>query len=216
MKNSILLIAPFILLLTACEALRTSEAKIEPTATWPVFATAKPFPSAMPKIWIGDGGLISGVPCRTPCFFGVRAGETPIDQVVTIFRDNGVYPCAYDDEITIICDDILTGANPETRLVDRLGYYPDEPITVEEVIALYGFPNGVEIIPTGIPEMPNSVALFGFDELNMRLELQEIEGEEYAIVASTRIMFITYFDQLTYLSLKGIQQQWKGYGVYSP
>ena len=39
---------------------------------------------------IGDGGIISGVPCSAPCVFGIRAGETQFDQVMPTLEKNGI------------------------------------------------------------------------------------------------------------------------------
>src|SRR5688572_30285379 len=39
---------------------------------------------------IGDGGVISGVPCSAPCVFGIRTGETPFDQVLPTLEKNGI------------------------------------------------------------------------------------------------------------------------------
>ncbi len=39
---------------------------------------------------IGDGGIISGVPCSAPCVFGIRAGEIQFDQVMPTLAKNGI------------------------------------------------------------------------------------------------------------------------------
>lgn len=46
--------------------------------------------SAIYAINIGDGGILSGVPCSAPCVFGIRAGETQFDQVMPALEKNGI------------------------------------------------------------------------------------------------------------------------------
>ncbi len=41
-----------------------------------------PFPE---RADIGDGGLLSGLPCAAPCVYGIQIGETPLDQVTVLY-----------------------------------------------------------------------------------------------------------------------------------
>ena len=49
-----------------------------------------PFPE---RADIGDGGLLSGLPCAAPCVYGIQIGETPLDQVIPMLEQNGLSEC---------------------------------------------------------------------------------------------------------------------------
>jgi hypothetical protein len=42
------------------------------------------------RINIGDGGILSDRPCSAPCVFGINAGETQFDQVMSALEKNGI------------------------------------------------------------------------------------------------------------------------------
>jgi hypothetical protein len=167
---------------------------------------------------IGDGGLITGKPCTAPCFFGVYPGETPFDQTFTILSNYGRNSCKQNTtELTILCDKRnFIGANLSTRLINRIGFYPQIAVSVEEIILKYGNPSSLQIFIGGIPEAPMISMLLLFDDLNMRIHLPEKEGTEYIIEKTTKIELINYFDNELYSKVNEdeFSQLWNGYGTY--
>ena len=56
---------------------------------------------------IGDGGLLSGLPCSSPCTFGIRIGETQLEQVIPILEKNGISRCWTEPSVSwflVSCD----------------------------------------------------------------------------------------------------------------
>lgn len=176
------------------------------------------FPTAPTTVLIGDGGVITGRPCASPCFFGILVGQTPIEKVISTLEENGLSPCIQNEKMTILCGDNFIGADPETHLVNGIGYYPDSSIYVEEIILEHGAPDSIQVIPTGIPEAPKIVVLLLFDTLKMRIILPEIDGREYSVTSSTKIELVNYFDDTIYAEINGdlFSQSWKGYTTYTP
>ena len=210
-----------VFILTACASSTPqtpSQTPQVPSQT-PIAATPKPFPTPLPEIWIGDGGLISGNPCLAPCFNGVRIGETMIDQVIPILDDNRIYPCIQDTSTSVFCSNkILVEVNSSSYLVVAIGYYPNVKISIGEIILKYGEPNIIHVVPTGIPEGPTTVILLLFDELGMRIRLPTIDGREYKLSASSKVELVNYFDEVLYQEMRQnlFSQPWNGYGAYYP
>ncbi len=118
--------APFPLILFMMILVSCTIQKTELSTQIPVTPTLTPLPTIEDVRFIGDGGLISGQPCASPCFFGISIGETQFGQVISILERNDIYPCYQDTLSTILCgDSIIIGANRSTTVVDSIGYYPD-------------------------------------------------------------------------------------------
>lgn len=204
----------FLMILVSCTTQKTelpTQISVTPTLT--------PLPTVEDVRSIGDGGLISGQPCASPCFFGIRIGETQFDQAVSMLESNDIYPCYQDTLSTILCGDSITiGASESTTIVDSIGYYPDIEVSIGELIFKYGAPNILHVIPTGTPEAPTIVMLLLFDTLKMRIRLSEIEGISYTVTTSSKIELINYFDDILYSEVAAnmFSQSWKGYGTYMP
>ena len=170
---------------------------------------------------IGDGGLITGQPCQSPCFFGIRIGETPLDQVVPSLGNNGISSCYMSSDTTIFCGEntisIAIGADPATFLVDGIQYELSVPITVEEIIREYGNPNFIHV-SIDVPEESKISLLLLWDSIRMRIDLPEIEEESCVIESKTRIQSIIFLDKTSYAGLTANRytQSWKGYGTYAP
>ncbi len=174
---------------------------------------------------IGDGGLISGRPCQSPCFFGIRIGETPLNQVASSLKNNGISPCSMPSSTTVFCGENVTsiaiGSDPSTFIVDEIEYDPAVLITVEEIINKYGNPNFVRVTLDGIPERPKISALLLWDSIKMRIDLLEIDekGEQGIVIESTaEIQWVFFLDETSYSNLTTDEyaHPWKGYGAYKP
>lgn len=204
-------------ILVACSAPKSevpTQTLITPTQTL--------FPPTVVVLPIGDGGLITGQPCESPCFFGIRIGETPLNQVVSSLKDNGISPCSLSSDTTIFCGEnntsIAIGADPITFIVDGIQYDPSVPITVEEISKKYGDPNFIHVSSGDIPEAPSISVLLLWDSIKMRIDLPETKEESYMVENSTQIQWIIFLDGTSYsnLTANGYIQPWKGYGTYKP
>lgn len=74
---------------------------------------------------IGDGGLLSGLPCSSPCTFGIRIGETQLEQVIPILEKNGVSRCWTEPSVSwflVSCDGsrLNVQADTHTNLVNAI------------------------------------------------------------------------------------------------
>lgn len=200
----------FLMILVSCTIQKT-----ELPTQIPVTPTLTPPPTIEDVPLIGDGGLISGKPCASPCFFGVRVGETQFDQAISILESNDIYPCYQESPSIIVCgDSIIIGGSQSTALVDSIGYYPNMDISIGELILKYGSPNTLHVIPSGIPEAPTTAILLFFDALKMRVHLPEVDATEYAVSNLSKVEYIDFFDESLYseLTVNMFSQTWDGYG----
>jgi hypothetical protein len=183
-------------------------------------ATALPLTEVI--LPIGDGGLITGQPCQSPCFFGIRIAETPLDQVVSSLGNSGIASCSMSSNTTVFCGEktisIAIGADPLTFLVDGIQYAPSVPVTVEEILEKYGNPNFVQVLSGDIPEVPKTSVLLLWDSIKMRVDLPEIEEQSYTVENKTQTQWIIFLDETSYAKLAAGEyvQSWKGYGIYKP
>jgi hypothetical protein len=171
---------------------------------------------------IGDGGLITGQPCQSPCFFGIHVGETPLNQVISSLGNYGISSCSMSSDTTVFCGvefvSIAIGADPSTLIVDGIQYTPSIPITVEEILKKYGNPSFIYVSSGDIPEAPTISTLLLWDSIRMRVDLPETEEQSHLLENTTRIEWIIFLDETSYTSLtaSGYAQPWKGYGSYEP
>lgn len=213
MRNIIFEIVLTTFFLAAC-----ANSELVPVTPTIVFATPKLYPTPLPETWIGDAGLVSGVPCKAPCFFGVVAGQTPVNQVVGILNENGVQPCVVEDGLRVLCDNVSIEADKESQLVIGIGYTLDEAVSIKEIFTTYGEPDYIEVMQTSVPEAPMvSIALL-YDDLRVVIYPPEIDGVDYLVGESTVPESIIYLDDMPYDDMKHSYylQTWAGYGVYTP
>jgi hypothetical protein len=211
-----------ILLLITLAACVTSKAEF--STQIPATETQTLYQPAVKMLSIGDGGLISDQPCASPCFYGIRIGETPFNQVITILKNNGIFPCYKYTETTIMCGinaiDISVGANATTFIVDGIGYYPSTPITLDEIIEKYGDPSLVQIQLEPSEETFVSMLLL-WDLIKMRIDMPEtpdIGEQSYIIEKKAEVKEVIFLNETSYGNLiaSGFSQPWKGYGTYKP
>src|SRR5678816_35815 len=98
MKRKIAVSILFVLLLVSCTAAKTiiptqdidlEDLEIIPAMTY-----------LAEDIDIGDGGLLSGLPCPSPCAFGIHIGETQLDQVIPVLENNSITRCWTEPSIS--------------------------------------------------------------------------------------------------------------------
>lgn len=222
MKKMFFIMMIFELILTSCNLIDETEYNT-PIATTeklliktPTTIVVKSTPTNSP---IGDGGLITGIPCEAPCFFGVAPAKTSFDEALNTLPKFGRNACIGNtSKLTIHCDEgIFIGANSSTRLVNRIGYYPAGNVSVSRVIQKFGEPNIVMVLPGATPEFSKISIILFFDDLMMKIQLPEIDGSSYLLEGDTAVYLINYFDLEIYQDVTNdiyFSQSWKGYGVY--
>src|SRR5688572_5386158 len=172
-----------LLLLVSCAAPTTETSP-------PVPVLESPQPTPFPEMAdIGDGGLLSGLPCAAPCVYGIRIGETALDHVIPTLEQNGLAPCYREDNLSgigLTCGySVVVQVDSGTRVVNPTGFYPSVPISVGEIIEKYGEPDFVTLQADGTTEAPTSRMWLYWDSLRMTVEMPKIDSHIYDIAETT-------------------------------
>ncbi len=225
-------------LLSACHARPTATPLAPATATLPppapTLPTRTPFPT--PVLGIQDGGFLSGDPCGPPCFWGIVPGETREAEVLAILQERGVYDAcrAWDNEAEsagrgISCVSGRTGFmvsfGQGEDIVDVVGLGPSVNMTVQDVVARYGAPAGINFITQGIHVYKSSLTL-NYPDMFTRVDLVFQDNVfPYVLEPTTLVRNIGYFSPSVYSwSIERYEsvigpwtlQDWRGYGEYWP
>jgi hypothetical protein len=171
---------------------------------------------------IGDGGVLSGVPCSAPCVFGIRTGETPFDQVMPTLEKNGIASSKCLQEPSVSWYLFTCGAgrlnvqvDTQTNIVVAVWLLPNDPISLGEMIEKYGEPNYVTLDEEAI----GTIHLrFYWNSMRMVVVVPQIPGNRYDVETTTEVEGISFSDESVYrLSDKetsSYYKPWKGYGIY--
>jgi uncharacterized protein YcfL len=219
MKRKITFSFLFVIILVACTAAETivlnQDIDLE---TLDITATVA---YSMEDIDIGDGGLLSGRPCPSPCVFGIHVGETQLDQVIPLLEKNGISQCWTEPNISwflIACGGTRLGVQVDTRtnLVNSIWFYPSVSISLGDMIQKYGEPNYITMDQTGAPGtiQPH----FYWNSIRMGVVLPEISGETYDVETTTEVEGISFLDETLYRTSEKesdpFYKPWNGYGLY--
>jgi hypothetical protein len=185
-----------------------------------------PPPPTHPKLAdIGDGGLLSGLPCAAPCVFGIRIGETQLDQVIPTLEQNGLSDCLTEDSaswIGITCGySVVVQVDKPANLVNVIGFYPSRPISLGEITERYGEPDFVTLQPDGPTEAPTSRMHLYWDSLQMTVAMPQINSHMYTLEATTTAEMVIFLDEAQYIDSSQAEfgefyKLWNGYGTYQP
>jgi hypothetical protein len=174
---------------------------------------------------IGDGGLLSGLPCAAPCVYGIRIGETQLDQVIPMLQQNGLSECYREDNLSwigITCGySVVVQVDSATSIVNGTGFYPSIPISLQEIIEKYGDPDFVSLRAEDSPNGPSSRISLFWDKLNMTVEMPRIESHMYVLEGTTNPEMVLFSNEEHYTDSSEIQfgeffQRWNGYSTYQP
>ena len=171
---------------------------------------------------IGDGGVLSGVPCSAPCVFGIRTGETPFDQVLPTLERNGIARSKCLEEPSISWYLFTCGAgrlnvqvDTQTNIVSAVWLLPNDPISLGEMIEKYGEPNYVTLDQ----EAPGTIhPRFYWNSMRMVVVVPQIPGNRYDVETTTEVEGISFSDESVYrISDKvpnSYYKPWNGYSIY--
>lgn len=215
-------IAASILLLILLVSCAAPETEISPQAT----VLESPQPTELPPMAdIGDGGLLSGLPCTAPCVYGIQIGETPLDQVIPILEQNGLSECLTEESLSwigITCGySVVVQVDRVTSVVNATGFYPSVPISLGQIIEKYGEPNFVSLQADGPTEAPTSRMSLFWDELKMTVAMPQIDSHIYTLEGTTTAEMVMFLDEVHYSDSNEIAfgeyyKRWNGYGTYQP
>ena len=171
---------------------------------------------------IGDGGLLSGQPCPSPCAFGIHVGETQLDQVIPVLENNGISRCWTEPNLSwslISCggNRLNVQVDMHTNLVNAIWFDPSVPISLGDIAEKYGEPNCVTVDQ----EAPGTIhPRFYWNSIRMLVSLPEISGETYDIKKTTEVEGISFSDETLYRTSEKesdpYYKPWNGYGRYHP
>jgi len=220
MKRKIAVSILFVILLVSCTAANTviptqaidlEKLEIIPAMTY-----------LAEDIDIGDGGLLSGLPCPSPCAFGIHVGETQLDQVIPVLESNGISRCWTEPNLSwslISCggNRLNVQVDMQTNLVNAVWFDPSVPISLGEIIEKYGEPNYVTVDQDG----PGTIhPRFYWNSLRMVVPLPEISGETYDVEKTTEVEGVSFSDENLYRTsdkeTEPYYKPWHGYGMYQP
>ncbi len=173
-------------------------------------------------VHIGDGGILSNVPCSAPCVFGIRAGETKFDQVISTLEKNGIpsSKCLTEPNLswflfTCGAGRLTVQVDTQTNIVNAVWIHPNDSISLGEIIEKYGEPNHVAIDQ----EAPGTVhPRFYWSSIRMLVSLPEISSGTYSVEKTAKIESIQFSDENLYRASEKesnpYYKPWKGYGIY--
>ncbi len=208
-----------LILLVSCAAPNT---EISPQV--PVLESPQPMPLPE-RADIGDGGLLSGLPCATPCVYGIQIGETTLDQVIPALEQNGLSECRREDSaswIGITCGySVVVQVDKATSIVNATGFYPSDPVSLEQIIEKYGEPDFVSLQADGSIEAPTSRMSLFWDTHRMTVEMPQVNSHIYALAGTTTVEMVIFLDEAQYIDSNEISfgeyyKRWNGYGAYQP
>jgi hypothetical protein len=171
---------------------------------------------------IGDGGVLSGVPCSAPCVFGIQAGETQFDQVLPTLGKNGIASskCLQEPSVswylfTCGADRLNVQVDTHTNIVSAVWLHPNDAISFGAIIEKYGEPNYVTLDQEGLDTIHPR---FYWNSMRMVVVVPEIPGNTYDVEKVTAVEGVSFSDENLYrLADKETSlyyKPWKGYGIY--
>lgn len=178
------------------------------------------------QINIGDGGLLTRLPCAPPCAFGIHAGATRWEQVFPILEKNGISKCQAETNVSWVLANCGLGrfnvqADAQTGIVNAVWFQPNASITVGELVARYGKPDFVSLDFKKYLAEPTIQMNLYWDSLRMLIQLPETVGGIYNLDASTLIDGVDFSDENLYQSSSEVEfgsfyRIWNGFGSYQP
>lgn len=171
---------------------------------------------------IGEGGILSGVPCSVPCVFGIRTGETPFDQVLPTLEKNGIasWKCFQEPSVswylfTCGAGRLNVQVDTQTNIVVSVWLLPTASISLGAMIEKYGEPNYVtldqETLDTIHPRLY-------WNSIRMVVVVPQIPGNTYDVEKTTEVEGISFSDESVYRTSDKVPNSyykvWNGYGSY--
>jgi hypothetical protein len=209
-----------VLILVSCSALRTEAPAQGSDLEDPGITATMTYLTQ--DIDIGDGGLLSGRPCPSPCAFGVRIGETQLDQVIPVLESNGISRCWTEPNLSwsqISCGGtrLNVQVTMDTRLVSAIWFHPSVPVSLGDIIEKYGEPNYVTLDQEVARQLHPKLY---WNSLRMLVVVPDVFSEFFDAGNTTQAEEISFSDENIYRfadkEANPNFQPWDGYGMYQP
>lgn len=195
-----------------------------------LWSTYKKYPATIIRFYyvaryginIGDGGILSGVPCSAPCVFGIQAGQTQFEQVMPTLEKNSIASSKCLTEPNISWFLFTCGAgrlnvqvDTQTNIVNAVWFFPNDFISLGEIIEKYGEPNYVTL---DRDTQDTTHPRFYWNSIRMLVSLPKISSGMYDVEKTTEVESISFSDEKLYrISDKATEpyyKPWNGYGIY--
>jgi hypothetical protein len=187
------------------------------TVNWPGQQT--------PTILIGDGGLISQIPCGPPCFLGIVPGITSNDEALVKFNSRAAPAKCEEYDYSKRPGGGLRGVScgfggfifGEDGYVSSIGFTPNG-ITLKQVIEKYGSPDSIKVgLITRPEDAPIMAMILRYDELQAVINLPSQAGAEYTLSEDVPIEYVRYIEKAEYaiISENAGGEPWRGYTSYN-
>jgi len=175
-----------------------------------------------PKANIGDGGLLSGVPCSAPCFWHITPGITTKQETKKIFYSElKQYFCwnwdhRYESGLQGISCSNLNVSFDENEIVNTINFDLTQDISVDKIIQNFGKPDNIDVFPVGMDHFPPPTLRMQlyYKKQNMIVSLQDQNGFVYDLKPNTLISDISYVKSDEFNSLINTAKRWDGYKDY--
>ncbi len=181
-------------------------------------------PTSTGNLDIGDGGLLSQVPCGPPCFYGITPGITTRVEAEQALQRYGLdRNCEYFDTTRdggvrgLACDAVGIVLQADSDTISSIGYQPSLSITVGDVVARHGTPSVVAVAAVGLTDRYPIItgATLYYDSIHAELGLAEQNiGGNFNVQPTTPVVGINYEDQDSYDRGRSYSAAWRGYGTY--
>jgi len=175
---------------------------------------------------IGDGGFITNEPCGPPCFWGITPSVSNYDETINQLNSKGVNTsdCEYSlrhnpDQNELHCGPLNPGyaigiTFDLNNIVMNLGFTPEPPINLKNVIEKYGSPDHIDVANLSVSEEPPNIGVqIFYDRFQAILILPYQKGKGNIYPAIT-IEGISYISKDSYAERVLHSQLWHGYGEY--
>jgi len=178
------------------------------------------------RINIGEAGVLSGEPCSAPCVFGIQAGETQFDEVSLLLEKYGVSKCETEPNISWIAIHCGGGkfnvqANTHTNLVNGIWFYPNDRISLWQIIEKHGEPDYLSLYQIVTSDASTIRMYIYWDSIRMGVVMPTIDSKTYTVEKATRVELIGFSDEDLHkdsseIEFNSFYQPWNGYGTYQP
>ena len=162
-------------------------------------------------------------PCAPPCWQGIVPGISTEQDVRDLLeqRPDILSKCVeVDNEAQsgargLACTGITFGFEQGGDLVDGIGIIPTEPVTLSEIIAMYGEPRLVLASEQGTPEEPWALITVYFEEPLMTVTFDKPDLD-YSLTPESTATSVGYLSEAA-LAQNWYQMAvpWDGYGDYA-
>jgi hypothetical protein len=171
-----------------------------------------------------DGGLISGIPCGPPCFWGITPGISNIEDVIDeldsrnlLTRCQSSNKLSQEEGYSITCwPSLLFHSDFDDSVIETVSFIPTTEVSVGDVIDRHGQPICAVLLPGGVPEHPTTELMLLYTNPPIKLSLPDQSGVTFMVEASTLVQTVVYSIEIGMDCYSHGGVDWHGFGEYTP